>query len=234
MLVALLLLWVAGRRPETVHDHPRPDTERIVWIATPGPGGGGGGNPVRTPPPPRPAPRKATRTTAPPAPAVTVVPQEITPVVPQPQEPQPPAPAAIADASASGALDAPSLAGGGTGDGNGIGNGSGSGPGLDRGFGDGAYQIGNGVTTPVPIRRASPQYTVEAMRARAQGIITVQCVVEPDGECGDLRILHEFDPPFGLDREALEAARRWRFRPGMRNGQPVPVVVSLEIEFNIR
>jgi len=72
------------------------------------------------------------------------------------------------------------------------------------------------------------------MRARAQGIITVECVVEPEGACGDVRIVHEFNPPFGLDQEALDAAKRWRFRPGMRNGQPVPVVVSLEIEFNIR
>jgi len=72
------------------------------------------------------------------------------------------------------------------------------------------------------------------VRARAQGVITVECVVEPDGECGDLRVLRAFNPPFGLDQQALEAARRWRFRPGMRDGEAVPVLVNLEIEFNIR
>jgi protein TonB len=77
-------------------------------------------------------------------------------------------------------------------------------------------------------------YTAQAMRARAQGVITIECVVEPNGECGDLRIVHGFTPPFGLDEQALAAARRWRFRPGTRAGEPVPVLVNLEIEFNIR
>jgi protein TonB len=72
------------------------------------------------------------------------------------------------------------------------------------------------------------------MRARAQGVITVECVVEPSGECGDVRVVHAFEPPFGLDQQALAAARRWRFTPGTRNGEPVPVLVNLEIEFNIR
>jgi periplasmic protein TonB len=72
------------------------------------------------------------------------------------------------------------------------------------------------------------------MRARAQGVITVECVVEPNGECGEVRIARSFAPPHGLDKEALDAARRWRFRPGMRGGEAVPVLVNLEIEFNIR
>lgn len=230
--IALTLLWLTQSRVERRPDVMRPETERIVWIATPGPGGGGGGNPIATPPPPRPAPPKATRTETPPAPVT--IPQEITPPAPQPQEPQPPAPAEIADASTAGAATASPIAGGGTGNGSGPGNGSGSGPGSDKGFGGGAYQPGNGVTTPVPIRRASPQFTAEAMRARAQGVITVECVVEPDGECGDVRVARSFNPAFGLDREALDAARRWRFRPGMRNGEAVPVLVNLEIEFTIR
>lgn len=48
-----------------------------------------------------------------------------------------------------------------------------------------------------------------------------------------MRIVHAFAPPYGLDCEALDAARRWHFRPGTRVGEPVPVLVSLEIEFNI-
>jgi protein TonB len=83
------------------------------------------------------------------------------------------------------------------------------------------------------VRRASPQYTAEAMRARAQGIIIVECVVEPSGECGDVRIVRAFTPPYGLDRQAVDAARRWHFRPGTRGGQTVPVLVSFEIAFNI-
>jgi hypothetical protein len=47
-------------------------------------------------------------------------------------------------------------------------------------------------------------------------------------------IVHGFTPPFGWDEQAIVAARRWRFRPGTRAGEPVPVLVNLEIEFNIR
>jgi protein TonB len=134
-----------------------------------------------------------------------------------------------------GAANAPvAIAGGGSGQGFDRGTGDGAGPGIDRGFGDGAYRPGNGVTPPVPVRRASPQYTAEAVRARAQGIIIVECVVEPNGECGDVRIVRAFTPPYGLDRQALDAARRWSFRPGTRGGEPVPVLVSFEIAFNIR
>jgi protein TonB len=83
------------------------------------------------------------------------------------------------------------------------------------------------------VRRAAPRYTAGAIRARAHGIITVECVVEPSGECGDARIVRAFAPPYGLDREALDTARRWLFRPGTRAGEPVPVLVSFEIAFNI-
>ena len=48
-----------------------------------------------------------------------------------------------------------------------------------------------------------------------------------------LRIVRAFNPAFGLDAEAISAARRWRFRPGTRNDMPVRVLVRLDIEFRI-
>lgn len=228
------LLWLAYAR---AHDAQRAadaeQPQRIVWLSMPGPSGGGGGSKATTPPPPRVTPPQAARTLETPAPVVP--PQTITPPAPEPAEPQPPAPAQVADTSSSGAASTPATApGNGTGNGSGSGNGDGVGPGQDKGFGGGAYRPGNGVTTPIPIKRASPAYTAEAMRARAQGVITVECVVEPNGECGDVRIARAFTPPYGLDQQAIDAARRWRFRPGTRGGEPVPVLVNLEIEFNIR
>lgn len=39
---------------------------------------------------------------------------------------------------------------------------------------------------------------------------------------------------FGLDQEAIAAAKRWRFKPGMMNGRPVPVAISIELTFTLR
>lgn len=87
---------------------------------------------------------------------------------------------------------------------------------------------------PVEIHKGSPQYTPEAMRARAQGAITVECLVQTTGVCANIRVKRSFNPTFGLDQEAIKAAAQWRFRPGMRRGEPVPVLVTMEIAFTLR
>jgi protein TonB len=90
------------------------------------------------------------------------------------------------------------------------------------------------VTLPVPILRTTPKYTVEAMRARVQGIAMIECVVMPDGTVGDARVKRSLDRVFGLDEEAIAAAKRWRFRPGLLDGKPVPVIVTIELAFSVR
>jgi periplasmic protein TonB len=222
----------------------------LVWLAERGlgGGGGGGGNRIKDPAPraSKPGPDAATidsasRPPAPPAPSSSpaeVSPQRVVaPVV------------SIASGvdNLPGRIDAqpaPSTSsrgpgdGGGAGSGRGLGDGPGTGrgigPGLEAGVGDGPYRPGGDVTMPIEIRKGAPQYTTEAMRARAQGAITVQCVVQTSGECTNIRVMHAFDPSFGLDQEAIKAAAQWRFRPGMRRGQPVPVLVTMEIAFALR
>jgi len=109
--------------------------------------------------------------------------------------------------------------------------------GGDRGTGGGGdevFGVGNGVTAPVALRRPPPAYTAEAMRARLQGVVVLNCIVRPDGKCSDIRIKQSLDMVFGLDQQAIASAQEWRFRPGMRMGEPVPVLVTLEIGFTIR
>ena len=72
------------------------------------------------------------------------------------------------------------------------------------------------------------------MRARLQGIVVLNCVVRPDGKCSDIRVTKSLDMTFGLDQQAIASAREWQFKPGTRGGQPVPVLVTLEIGFSIR
>jgi protein TonB len=79
-----------------------------------------------------------------------------------------------------------------------------------------------------------PQYTADAMRAKVQGTVWLECVVMPDGSVGDIKIVRSLDSVFGLDQEAIKAARNWKFVPGVRGGEPVPVLVTIELTFTLR
>jgi TonB family protein len=125
-------------------------------------------------------------------------------------------------------------AGNGPGTGAGSGQGSGMGPGFGGGFGGGAYRPGSGITLPVVLREVKPAYTADAMRAKVQGSVWLECIVMPDGSVGEVKVTRSLDPIFGLDQEAIKAAKQWRFRPGMRFGEPVPVLITIELAFTLR
>lgn len=125
-------------------------------------------------------------------------------------------------------------AGAGRGGGIGPGQGDGLGPGQGGGVGGGTYRLGTDISPPRLLREVKPQYTAEAMRAKIQGTVLLEVVVLPDGTVGDARITKSLDPIFGLDEEAIKAARKWQFEPGTRFGQPVAVLVGLELYFTLR
>lgn len=90
-----------------------------------------------------------------------------------------------------------------------------------------------GLTQPVLLADEKPRYTEEALRKKIRGAVLLQCVVETTGVCSNLRITKPLDPE-GLDQQALHAARNWRFQPGTRFDQPVPVTVTVEMKFTLR
>jgi protein TonB len=128
--------------------------------------------------------------------------------------------------------------GGGSGAGAGIdgGVGPGFGPGRLGGAGGDVFGTGGGVTAPVLVHEVRPAYTVNAMRAKLQGIVEMEVVVLPDGSVDParIRVTRSLDATFGLDREAVAAVRQWRFRPGRFQGQAVPVRVNVELTFSLR
>ena len=98
----------------------------------------------------------------------------------------------------------------------------------------GAYQDGvDGLTMPKLIKPVLPKYTSDAMRAKIQGMVKVQIVVMEDGTVGRARVLDSLDPRFGLDANALAAAKQYRFEAGQLNGRAVPVAVSIDLEFRL-
>ena len=126
--------------------------------------------------------------------------------------------------------------GAGSGQGGGIGSGEGDGLGSGQGggVGGGVYRPGAGIQIPRPIHEEKPRYTAEAMRAKVQGAVWLDAVVLPDGSVGDVQITKSLDPVFGLDEEAIKAAKQWRFVPGTRFGEPVAVQVTIELTFTLR
>jgi TonB family protein len=121
----------------------------------------------------------------------------------------------------------------GSGNGGGIGPGSGAGygPGHGGNFGGGAYKIGGGVSAPVPIYKPEPEYSEEARKAKFQGTVVLFIVVDEKGNARDLRVIRPLG--LGLDQKAIEAVNKWKFRPGMKDGHPVPVQATIEVNFRL-
>ena len=86
---------------------------------------------------------------------------------------------------------------------------------------------------PVLLRSSQPKYTSDAMRAKLQGMVEVEAVVDVDGTVSRARVTKSLDAQLGLDQNALDAVKSWVFTPGRLNGQPVPVVVKLTLEFRL-
>jgi protein TonB len=252
LVVLAICVYIALRVPvvrQTVNQQLI-DNFNITWLQAPGPGGGGGGGGNKMPE----SPRKAELTGKEKAAVPVTTPPEVKPLekpkdIPKTQELNIPAqvvasgvqslPGVIANMPSS--VDTSSLgagtgtgAGGGTGSGIGTGTGSGLGPGFGGGTGGGEYHPGNGVTTPELLREVKPNYTGDAMRAKLQGVVEMEAVVMPDGSVGRVKITRSLDRAFGLDEEAIKAVKQWRFRPGMLRGQPVAVIVNVELTFTLR
>jgi TonB family protein len=85
------------------------------------------------------------------------------------------------------------------------------------------------------VSSAKPAYTSEAMLRRIQGEVWLDCVVAKTGTVGQCDVVKSLDSNnFGLDAEAMKAARKFVFRPGMLKGEPVDVLVRIQIAFNMR
>jgi protein TonB len=84
------------------------------------------------------------------------------------------------------------------------------------------------------LHEVKPIYPREAMRKGIQGRVVMDVVVQDDGTVGDVKVTQSLDTVYGLDAEAVKAAKQWLFKPGTKNGKPVPVKVELEMTFTLR
>lgn len=122
--------------------------------------------------------------------------------------------------------------GSGSGGGLGSGTGNGYGPGSGGNAGGGVYRVGGGISAPVPLNNVEAEFSDEARRAKYQGVCLIQMIVDAQGNPQNPRVIRPLG--MGLDEKALEAVRKYRFKPAMKNGRtPVPVMITVEVNFRL-
>jgi TonB family protein len=91
--------------------------------------------------------------------------------------------------------------------------------------------FGGSVKAPVLLNHAEPFYTKAARYARTQGICTVYFVLDRNGMPQNIQITKSLDN--GLDQSAIDAVNQYRFEPAMKDGEPIPVRLHVEISFHL-
>jgi protein TonB len=92
-------------------------------------------------------------------------------------------------------------------------------------------RVGGNIRPPQKIRDARPVYPPIAQSARVQGIVIIEATIGPDGKVTDARVLRSI--PL-LDQAALDAVRQWEFTPTLLNGVPVPVIMTVTVNFTLQ
>jgi protein TonB len=121
--------------------------------------------------------------------------------------------------------------GSGSGGGVGSGKGGGFGPGEGGGVGGGVYRVGGGVTAPVLLYKKEPEYSEEARKAKYQGTVLLYIEVDSSGKATNIRVQKSLG--LGLDEKAMEAVKQWKFKPGYKDGKPVTVAATIEVNFRL-
>jgi protein TonB len=117
--------------------------------------------------------------------------------------------------------------GGGLGGGHGIG----AGPGSGGGYGGGLMNVGGGVSAPQVLRSMKPEFTEQARAANFQGSVTLQLIVDAQGDPQNIRVIHPLG--MGLDEMAVQALRQYKFKPAMYQGHPVAVQIIMDVDFHL-
>ncbi len=121
--------------------------------------------------------------------------------------------------------------GSGSGGGVGAGKGGGVGAGEGGGFGGAVFRVGGGVTAPVLLYKVEPEYSEEARKAKFQGTVVLYVEVDTTGKAVNPRVVRSLG--LGLDEKAIEAVRKWKFKPGLKDGKPVTVAATIEVNFRL-
>ena len=95
-----------------------------------------------------------------------------------------------------------------------------------------AYKVGDGVSAPRAIETPNAQYTPEARRLQVEGRVILWLIVGVDGLPHNIKVARGLG--YGLDAAAVNAVSQWEFKPGRRDGRPVPVQINVEVSYHLK
>ncbi|HVS02511.1 MAG TPA: TonB family protein [Thermoanaerobaculia bacterium] len=97
---------------------------------------------------------------------------------------------------------------------------------------EGPIIVAGDVVPPEKTFAPQPVYPEMARKARVQGVVIVQAIIDKQGQVTNVKVLKGL--PMGLDQAAAEAVKKWKFKPATLNGKPVDVYYNLTVNFRIQ
>ena len=91
-------------------------------------------------------------------------------------------------------------------------------------------RVGGNVRAPVRVKYVPPVYGDAAKAAGLQGVVILEATIGPDGKVTDARVLRSVP---GLDAAAIDSVKQWEYEPTLLNGAPVPIVVTVTVQFTM-
>jgi protein TonB len=93
-----------------------------------------------------------------------------------------------------------------------------------------AIRVGGQIQRPKKLKDVSPVYPDIAKQARVQGVVILECTISPQGKVTDVKVLRGI--PL-LNESAIAAVRQWVYTPTLLNGVPVPVIMTVTVNFKL-
>lgn len=94
-----------------------------------------------------------------------------------------------------------------------------------------AFNVADLEKRPEPVTQIAPVYPAELRKAKVEGLVTMLFVLDEKGRVEEPRVENSTRPEF--EKPALEAIRKWRFTPGMKDGQPVRTYIRIPMRFRV-
>jgi protein TonB len=93
-----------------------------------------------------------------------------------------------------------------------------------------AVRVGGQIKEPKKLKHVNPAYPDIAKQARVQGVVILECTISPQGKVTDVKVLRGI--PL-LDQAAIDAVKQWVYTPTLLNGVPVPVIMTVTVNFKL-